>query len=135
PRDPGDDALVFRRMEVNPIKCLRLLPGRVGLLRGRRKRDGKGNRSKNDHVPEKRAKHDLRYIRAVPARRDAGFPLNRNLLRSLSRFRRRLAGKPAAEERDHDPTGAFMGRRTVNMVRPGSDSTSMVPPNFCVTMR
>ena len=28
-----------------------------------------------------------------------------------------------------------MGRRTMNCVRPGSDATSMSPPNFCVTMR
>src|ERR1700679_1051052 len=27
------------------------------------------------------------------------------------------------------------GSRTINFVFPGSDCTSMVPPNFCVTMR
>jgi hypothetical protein len=31
--------------------------------------------------------------------------------------------------------GTLIGRRTMNRVSPGWDSTSIVPPNFCVTIR
>lgn len=49
----------------------------------------------------------------------------------------RLLGQHAPEGEPYDAltAGSFTGSRTMNRVLPGSDSTSIVPPNFWVTMR